>query len=57
MYGITFRLLETLDEHYWERGEFNNHWTMNGVGLSDAALQAMYRGTALEILKLRSLKK
>ncbi len=57
MYGITFRLLESLDEHYWERGEFNNHWTMNGLGLSDAALKAMYRDTALKILATRSLKK
>jgi uncharacterized protein len=57
MYGITFRLLETLDEHYWERGEFNNHWTMNGLGLSTKALQAVYRDTALKILKTRSLKK
>lgn len=56
MYGITFRLLESLDEHYWERGEFNNHWTMNGLGLSDDALRAMYRDAALKILKTRSLK-
>lgn len=51
MYGITFRLLETLDEHYYERGEFNNHWTMNALGLSDSALKHLYRDTALKIIK------
>lgn len=51
IYGITFRLLETLDEHYYERGEFNNHWTMNALGLSDSALRQLYRGAALRILK------
>ncbi len=51
MYGITFRLLETLDEHYYERGEFNNHWTMNALGLSDSALKQLYRDAALKILK------
>ena len=34
MYRITFRVLETNDEHFYETGQFGYHWAMNGFGLS-----------------------
>jgi len=51
MYQITFRVLETLDEHFYETAQFGYHWAMNGFGLSDAILQKLYTGNALKIRK------
>lgn len=51
MYQITFRVLETLDEHFYETVTFNYHWAMNGFGLSDAILKKLYMKNALKIRK------
>ena len=51
MYRITFRILETLDEHFYETDQFGYHWTLNGFGLDDAVLNRVYRDNALRILK------
>ncbi|MBN2008796.1 amidohydrolase [candidate division KSB1 bacterium] len=51
MYRITFRILETTDEHYYETGQFGYHWALNGFGLSDRILEKVYRKNALKILK------
>ena len=50
MYQITFRILETLDEHFYETDMFSYHWSLNGFGLSDEVLQKIYRTNAKKIL-------
>jgi hypothetical protein len=50
MYRTTFRILETMDEHFYEREQFGYHWSLNGFGLPDASLKRVYRETAAVIL-------
>lgn len=52
MYGITFRILETEDEHFYEQDQFGYHWALNGFGLSDAVLSKVYSKNAERILGL-----
>ena len=51
MYQVTFRVLETLDEHFYETELFGYHWAMNGFGLSDTILNKLYMKNALKIRK------
>jgi len=51
MYRTTFRILETEDEHFYERNRFNYHWPLYGLGLSKETLSKLYSGNALRILK------
>jgi len=53
MYQITFRVLESLDEHFYETEQFGYHWSMNGFGLSDGILKQVYRDNATKILNNR----
>ncbi len=50
MYRITFRILESQDEHFYEIGQFGYHWALNGFGLDDKILKKVYRKNALKIL-------
>jgi predicted TIM-barrel fold metal-dependent hydrolase len=50
MYRVTFRILESEDEHFYETGQFGYHWALNGFGLSDEVLKKVYRENALKIL-------
>ncbi|HLX84073.1 MAG TPA: amidohydrolase family protein [Terriglobales bacterium] len=50
MYRVTFRILETLDEHFYEIDMFSYHWSLNGFGLPDEILQKIYRTNAVKIL-------
>ena len=50
MYRLTFRILETLDEHFYAP-IFEYHWSYSGFGLKDPALKKIYRSNALKILK------
>lgn len=50
MYHITFRILESNDEHFYETEQFSYHWALNGLGLSDAVLKQVYRDNALRII-------
>ncbi|MEJ2635602.1 MAG: amidohydrolase family protein [Calditrichia bacterium] len=50
MYRITFRVLETNDEHFYETEQFGYHWAMNGFGLNDGILKKLYRDNALKVL-------
>jgi predicted TIM-barrel fold metal-dependent hydrolase len=50
MYQITFRILESEDEHFYEREQFGYHWPLNGFGLSDEVLRKLYSENALKIL-------
>ena len=53
MYQVTFRILETLDEHFYETEMFNYHWSLNGFGLSDEILQKLYHTNAEKLLTAR----
>jgi len=53
MYRTTFRILETLDEHFYEIDQFGYHWALNGFGLSDSILQQVYHENAAKLLAAR----
>jgi uncharacterized protein len=50
MYQITFRILETLDEHFYAP-LFEYHWSYSGFGLNRQILEKLYRSNALKILQ------
>jgi hypothetical protein len=49
MYRLTFRFLETEDEHFYEMDEFNHHWPLHCFGLPDDVLKKVYRDNALAV--------
>jgi len=51
MYRITFRVLESEDEHFYEIGQFGYHWAMNGFGLPKEVLKKVYHDNAARLLK------
>jgi predicted TIM-barrel fold metal-dependent hydrolase len=53
MYRLTFRILETDDEHFYAWNQFSYHWPLHGLGLSEGVLQKLYRENALRILDRR----
>jgi len=54
MYRITFRILESQDEHFYEIDQFGYHWPLYGLGLNDDILKRVYRENASKILAARS---
>jgi predicted TIM-barrel fold metal-dependent hydrolase len=50
MYAITFRILESGDEHFYELEQFSYHWPLNGFELSDNTLKDLYHRNARKIL-------
>jgi predicted TIM-barrel fold metal-dependent hydrolase len=50
MYRSSFRILETLDEHFYETDLYHYHWPLSGFGLSEATLRNIYRETPLKII-------
>jgi hypothetical protein len=56
MYRVTFRILETLDEHFYESDMFGYHWSLNGFGLSDQILRKVYHTNAEKILSSRGTR-
>lgn len=50
MYRVTFRILESLDEHFYEIEQFDYHWSLNGFGLSDEILKQVYHANAAKLL-------
>ena len=50
MYRITFRILESLDEHFYEIEQFGYHWSLNGLALPDTVLQNIYHKNASTLL-------
>lgn len=50
IYRVTFRILETTDEHFYETGLFGYHWPLYGLYLSDKTLKKLYRDNALKIV-------
>jgi uncharacterized protein len=51
MYDITFRILETLDEHFYYIDFFNYHWACNGLGIPDKILKKIYYTNAQNLLR------
>ena len=56
MYRNTFRILETLDEHFYDE-EYGYHWPLSGFGLSNDILKRLYRENALQVLESHSTAK
>jgi uncharacterized protein len=56
MYRVTFRILETEDEHFYEQEMFGYHWSLNGFGLSDEILRKVYYANAETILNSRGTR-
>ena len=54
MYRVTFRILESLDEHFYEIEQFDYHWSLNGFGLSDETLKQVYSANATKLLAART---
>ena len=50
MYQTTFRILESLDEHFYVHDLFSYHWPLYGLGLSDPALKKVYGDNARRII-------
>ncbi len=50
MYAVTFRILESKDEHFYETDLFGYHWALHGFGLKDRVLKKIYSGNARKIL-------
>ena len=53
MYRVTFRILESLDEHFYEFDQFGYHWALNGFGLNDDVLKQVYSANAAKLLAAR----
>lgn len=52
MYQTTFRILETEDEHFYDRNISTYHWAMHGYGLDDEVLRKVYRDNAIKLFGL-----
>ena len=51
MYLTTFRILESADEHFYEHDQFNYHWPLYGLEITDATLKKIYNTNSVKILK------
>lgn len=51
MYKVTFRILETADEHFYETELFDYHWPLYGLELKDDVLKKIYKENAVNIYK------
>lgn len=49
MYEITFRILESADEHFYDIDRFGYHWPLYGLYLSDSTLKKIYFGNSKQI--------
>jgi len=54
MYRVTFRILESQDEHFYETDQFAYHWPLYGLGLNDEILKQVYRENAARLLASRT---
>jgi predicted TIM-barrel fold metal-dependent hydrolase len=50
MYRVTFRILETADEHFYAAHLAKYHWPLHGFGLPDEILKKIYAENAKRIL-------
>lgn len=49
MFRVTFRILETADEHFYPDYFSQYHWALHGFGLAPEILQRLYRENALSL--------
>jgi predicted TIM-barrel fold metal-dependent hydrolase len=49
MYRITFRVLESADEHFYEINQFGYHWALNGFDLTKEVLKKLYHDNAVKL--------
>jgi len=54
MYRVTFRILESQDEHFYKTDQFGYHWPLYGLGLNDEILKRVYHETAAKLLAARN---
>ncbi len=52
MFQVTFRLLETADEHFYPDYMRKYHWPMHGFALPNRVLKKVYRENALRVLRV-----
>ncbi len=57
MYRVTFRILETADEHFYPAFFGQYHWPQYGFNLPDQVLQKIYRDNALKLLAAEGTQK
>lgn len=53
MYKTTFRILESADEHFYEKDMFNYHWALYGLNLPEEVLEKLYRKNAERIMNYK----
>jgi uncharacterized protein len=53
MYRLTFRILESQDEHFYAIDQFSYHWPLYGLGLGDDVLKQVYHENAAKLLAAR----
>ena len=53
MYRVTFRILESQDEHFYEIDQFSYHWPLYGLALGDDILKQVYHDNAAKLLASR----
>jgi predicted TIM-barrel fold metal-dependent hydrolase len=51
MYRLTFRILESADEHFYDARLANYHWPLHGFGLGDPILKKIYGDNARKALR------
>lgn len=51
MYDVTFRVLQTMDEHFYRQDQFGYHWSLNGFDLDEEVLRKIYKTNPQKILK------
>jgi len=56
MYITTFHILETADEHFYEREFFNYHWPLYGLALTDETLKRIYSDNGKKISEYQRKK-
>ena len=50
IYRVSFRILETADEHFYEFFWIDYHWPLYGLALSDNTLKKLYRDNIIKIM-------
>ena len=50
LYPVSFRILETADEHFYETSRFGYHWPLHGLDLSDQTLRDLYQANSVKVL-------
>jgi hypothetical protein len=50
MYQLTFRILETSDEHFYDHNRFSYHWALNGLDIPEQVLEKVYYKNAEKLI-------